>query len=376
MARGPAARELLSVHRPIQVLDSIALILPLRTGLATAKRCLTSRLSRSQDFAAIEGLAPQLPDVMSAMGFEIRLAEADPRIDFGTVIYAEDAGRKLLRDSIERAPSNNAGSVLPANWKQISGFLRRWCDPASSLHNGITRLFFEFDMLNATSDPPIPCLFATLDETVWSCAQNPSSIVPLADEVLKFLVGVERAEQDSRPIRLCVEKLPTGSLLLHVGAMLARPDCPIRLCGWMPPDALPHYLETIRAPIDPQPVTEFCGLQPSAITFQLTLVGGEIAPRLDIEWHFRRQPHAEFRWERLLRALVERNLCAPQRLQTVLDWPGLVLETKGSATGQLLVRGVSHVKVSLKSASEAAGKAYLTLAPARSFQALTQGEAQ
>jgi hypothetical protein len=348
------------------------LILPLQTGLASARRWLPEGLARSREIAAIEGLAQRLPDVMSAIGFEVRLGEADPRIDFGTVIYAEDTGRSALGASIDATSSANQVPRWPSSWDPLEGFFRRWCDPASAVHDGVARLFFEFDMSSEAPTRSIPCLFVTLDETMWSRVRDPLSVLPIVHETLGLIAGERRAQGESGLIRSCMENLPPGSMLLHIGAMLSRPECPIRFCGWMPSELLPHYLEAIRAPVDTQSVRAFCDLQSSAITFQLTFVRGELAPRLDIEWHFRRQPRAEVRWAALLRAMVEKGLCSREKCEAVLDWPGLAPETTGSATGHLVARGVSHIKVSLGGAAGSSAKAYLTLAPARSLRTLTR----
>lgn len=369
MARRSAAGELFPLHRAIEVLGRKALILPLQTGLASARHWLPEELARPREIANIEGLAPQLPDVMSAIGFEVRLAGTDPRIDFGTVIYGEDAGRRVLCSSVD-APSN--GPMWPPDWNPLKQFFRRWCDPASALHDGVARVFFEFDLSSGASARLIPCLFVTLDETAWSRGRDRLSALTIVDETLQLLVGDDRAAQEAELIRFCAENLPSGSLLLHIGTMLSRPDCPIRFCGWMPSALLPDYLTAIRAPTEMQSVRALCDLQSSAITFQLTLVRGELAPRLDIEWHFRRQPRAENRWEALLRSMVRKKMCSPDKCKAILDWPGLGLEAMGSTTAHLVARAVSHLKVSLAGAADPSGKAYLTLAPARSLQALAE----
>jgi hypothetical protein len=72
--------------------------------------------------------------------------------------------------------------------------------------------------------------------------------------------------------------------------------------------------------------------------------------------------------------MTERNLCSSTKCEALLDWAGLAPETvdapSGKSSGHLVARAISHVKVSLKGASDVAGKAYLTLAPIRSLQAL------
>jgi len=338
------------------------LILPLRIGLATARRWLSAELAGSRELAAIEGLALRLPDAMSAIGFEVRLAESESEIDFGTVIHAVDAGREILRGALDDQAADTLATEWPARPK---AFLRRWCDPTSSLYDGITRVFFEFDMSTVAADPPVPCLFATLDELAW--ARDPKSLFSLADEALRLLTG-EGTREASDSFRLCATELPMGSVPLHVGAMLARADCPVRFCGWIPAGLLPAYLERVHAPIDLRLARDLCGLEQSALTFQLTLVSGVITPRLDVEWTFRRQPRTEARWEGLLRRLMKRDLCSASKCDALLRWPGLSMEESDSSTGHLVTRGISHIKVSAKTASDLSGKAYLTLAPLRSFR--------
>jgi hypothetical protein len=339
------------------------LILPLRIGLTSARRWLSAELAGSRELAAIEGLALRLPDAMSAIGFEVRLAESESAVDFGTVIHAADAGREILRGSIDSQAADTLATSWPARPR---AFLRRWCDPTSSLYEGVTRVFLEFDMSTAAVDPPVPCLFATLDELAW--ARDPESLLSLVDEALRSLIGEEGAAEASGSIRLCATKLPMGSVLLHVGAMLARADCPIRFCGWIPAGLLPAYLDQVGAPIDLPLVKDLCALEPSALTFQLTLVSGVIAPRLDVEWSFRRQPQTEARWENLLRRLMKRNLCSARKCEALLRWPGLSMEESDSSAGHLVTRGISHIKVSARASSDLSGKAYLTLAPLRSFR--------
>lgn len=346
------------------------MILPLRIGLASAKQSLPEILVGGSSLAVIEEIVDDLPDVMSALGFEIRLADDDSRVDFGTVLYAEDLANWQIARPNSYGTSGGTIGPWPADWWRVSEFIHRWHDPMSRLHDQVARLFLEFDLDSPMSGIPIPCVFVTLDEWAWQRGSIASSLLQVANESLVLLAGAERAAQEEHSLRTCLGNLPPGSMLLHVGVLLSRPGCPVRFCGWMPPALLPGYLESIRAPIDLELVQAFCELQASPVTFQLTLDKGRIATALDIEWHFRAQPPAETRWAALLDAMIQRGLCSSQKGEALLSFPGLAVESMGSTRGYLVLRAVSHVKASLRGSNGFVGKAYLTLAPARATEGL------
>ena len=95
----------------------------------------------------------------SFFGFESRLGEAAPRVDFLLHIQASEGGREILagHDSENLLPENIQGNPV---WKRVINFCKDWAEPSSDLHQKADNIWLEFDVArNGVSDPPVPSFF-------------------------------------------------------------------------------------------------------------------------------------------------------------------------------------------------------------------------
>ena len=108
----------------------------------------------------------------------------------------------------------------------------------------------------------------------------------------------------------------------------------------------------------------FAGVERIHLSFD---IGSEILPRTGLEGSFSRLPRREPRWKDLFDRLVDRGLCAPEKRDAALAWPGydsFWTAPEGWPVSPRLaagffVRNLSHVKGRLPSRSEPEAKVYL-----------------
>jgi hypothetical protein len=221
-------------------------------------------------------------------------------------------------------------------------------------------LWLEFDLDQDRDDLPPPLL----------CAQLTPKTDPLwlADTLLPALHGQPLAPDQRNLVLLCAREIPPPARLLYAFSLLPRPGEAVRLeiLGLGPNEAhaylsrvAPHTLPTL-AEIAPLLV----GTENPHLSFDIT---SEILPRIGLEGAFPRQPKREPRWGEVLGRLVEQGLCAPEKRDAVLAWPGQdsfwtaperwPVEAVG--VGGVLVRFLSHLKVVGEPGRPPQVKAYL-----------------
>ncbi len=80
------------------------------------------------------------------------------------------------------------------------------------------------------------------------------------------------------------------------------------------------------------------------------------SPRVGLEGSFRRWPHRESGWHKLVHRLIEEGLCEPEKGAAIWQWPGYE-----SAPGGFRVRALSHLKLDFQPGVSLQAKAYLLL---------------
>jgi hypothetical protein len=91
-------------------------------------------------------------------------------------------------------------------------------------------------------------------------------------------------------------------------------------------------------------------------------VGGVIGPLIGLTL----RPRHLSGWPGLLDALVGAGLCAPQKRDALLAWPGQTvaeLEADGQLQSCILERDISHAKISCGAGVEPKAKAYFGVTP-------------
>lgn len=257
----------------------------------------------------IQPLAHILP-AASLGGFECRLGEHRSAVDFHTLLPCLDRG---LPESF---------LVDPA-WQFLQDFYRHWASPNSSLRRDIEKIGLEFDISDRLPQVPIPCIFWEFSEEMVINTQN-------------LLKTIAQLQQPISPLleshlQLCVDSLPPGASIRHLGAMLSRSVKAIRVnVMGISPEQLSDYLRQIgwSDPTNtlPQLTSTLSNLGDIAtLSFD---IGDAVLPRIGLHClvknHLDRdRPALASDWELFLDYLVAEKLCTPAKKNALLNWSGI-----------------------------------------------------
>jgi hypothetical protein len=173
-------------------------------------------------------------------------------------------------------------------------------------------------------------------------------------------------------ILACLDALPASATLLYVFNLRARGSDAIRLeIFGLEPAGILSYLQKMKyeaASAVGEIASLFAGVERLHLSFDVT---EEILPRIGLEGSFPRQPRREARWEAFLERLVQRGLCAPEKRDALLAWPGY--DTFWTAAQRwpvaelgprgACIRLLSHLKIVCGPDREPEAKAYLVFGP-------------
>jgi hypothetical protein len=293
-------------------------------------------------------------------GFECRLGTRQSRVDFHVAFFQQITPN--LPDSFRAHP---AGRFL-------DDFCREWIDSGSVLHRGIGKVVLEFDIRLHEAPVPVPCVFLALTPEV-SC--EPQSLV----EIVLQKIGVSRTSGLRAMLHRCLDALPAGAGISHLGAMVSRSTELVRLnVAGMAPDRFSAYLGRIGWTGS---VYELDSLARRAMPYvdhiELAFDLSEtVLPRIGLECFLRKQPLDEPRWPALLDHLVAEALCSRPKRAALLSWPGFLQRSTLPAAwprnltwGELFleerarsvfVRRINHVKLVHQAGQALEAKAYLS----------------
>ncbi|HEY9608789.1 hypothetical protein [Allocoleopsis sp.] len=306
----------------------------------------------------LQGLAQVLPPFSQAM-LEFRLGVGQPEVDLSVFFH-----RRTLQ-----LPDKFLTHFV---WQSLEQFCREWVEPTSLLYRRVRYIGLEFDLHELPCKVPIPCVFlAWNQETVI----NNQSLIEIALRLLNYSVS-SKLESN---LRLCVESLPKGAKVEHLGAMLSRPCQPLRvIMSDIPLKRVADYLIQIGW-VDP--TSKFFDLLSSLENFGDILrllsfdIGNTIHPRIGLEFFPKKSSLDESQWQLFLNYLIEIGLCSPGKKNALLTWPGLSqkadhleLWPKELTGGELLLgsrafsifwRTINHIKIVYQPGSPLEAKGYV-----------------
>jgi hypothetical protein len=291
-------------------------------------------------------------------GFEVRLGPASE---------AADCAFNLTRDGAKLLAGQHAiefpASLASSAWQKIHRFYRDWANTRDVPFRDAGATWLEFDSSQSTPHPNL--LFG-----YWP--DNPTAQRPLdwlTGSALPMLLGTPLSARWKSNLERCFAA-HSGAGDFQIGVMLARPMPTVRVCVFdIAPGRAPAYLDAIGWPGPRASVQGYLeALAPHADFLALHLDVGEVVfPTIGVEPGFTagpwaRQPHYEPRWHRQFEQLVAFGLCTEQKRAALLEWVGYGKCDDPAFAGQVLLRGLSHVKLSLRIGQPAVAKAYFGLA--------------
>ncbi|WNG29027.1 hypothetical protein F0U62_37315 [Cystobacter fuscus] len=322
---------------------------------------LHSLLMSPGSLSSVKRAAQLLPRfAVNFFGFECRLEEGPGATDCALDLTADGArflaGRHTLSPPAE---------LQTDAWRRIQRFYQEWGDTREPAYVDAGATWLEFDTGSAQLNPNLLFGYWPHETSI----RRPKEW--LLDVILPLLLGTPISEAFRSNLLQCFDACPPGTDDFQIGAMIARRIQAVRLCVFdIRPDDLPAFLTRVGWKGDLDEVRRYLdAFAPHADFVGVHLdVGEKLFPQIGIEPGFTsgpwaRQPHLEPRWHRQFDKLVELGLCIPAKRDALMSWIGhqrYPLAEQGEEV--VLLRGLSHIKINLRSGASPVAKAYFGIA--------------
>jgi hypothetical protein len=316
---------------------------------------------------AIRQMARALPPLHWG-GFECRLEESKPQIDFHQGILTDDNALTILENHIASTSLSESST-----WKAIRQFCTRLNFSTSPLSGKVTRIVLEFDNCRLPSVLYTPSLFIGLDKN-----QSDQQSLAIVKKVLELFLDSSVRSKLLSNLHLCLDACPDNAYLSDIGIMLSRQTEAVRInIAGLSPAQLYACLENI-------PWAGSVNNLESTFTYLLGLVdrfilcldiGEAVHPQIGLECFFNRGPEKEPRWTAFLDNLADKGLCTLAKRDALLAWPGYTNPTNSKApwpgdmiiasmlqasdTLSLLVRKLNHIKINYQMDYPSEAKGYI-----------------
>lgn len=305
------------------------------------------------------------PSHGDTFGFEIRLAEGDRRADLGIGLSLKSGADVFLaepaaNDALARAIG------LDERWDRLHRFGERWKnDPAWRTRAPF--LFLEYDDDAPRTPIPVPSVFVALDwpleelrpEARRAGREGAFDSTPGLSDVLEMLSTLRREPLPTATSDLlaqCFALMPDGGVILHLAVMLGRPGEGVRLSLYVPRRDALTYMASLGWTEGRAALERALGFQPGGpdspapvqidVDLQATLgdaIGVTLLPLSQDEWHV------------LLDELITAGLCAPEKGEALVAWPGVSTALDGTA----IERYLAHAKITCGADITPRAKAYI-----------------
>jgi len=320
--------------------------------LAVVGPSLIEPLFQPAAVARVRSLASNLPGDCAGV-LEIRLARGPGAVDLSL----------RLTDPSQAEPL--AEWISPSHLRR---FFRLWPEPGEAFQS-LCGVWLEFDLGDEAPGVPIPIVCAKLlpeTRADW-----------ILDCLLPALHGQPLESCQRSSVARCLDAIPASANLLYVFSLLSRGSGDtVRLeISGLDSEGILGYLQTV-APQTIAWVGEgtalFAGVERLHLSLDIGCDSGhEILPRIGIEGSFSRLPRRQPGWRELFDRLVDHGLCAAEKRDAALAWPGYDSfwtaperwPAAPQAVAEVCVRSLSHVKIVCRPGREPEAKVYLMFGP-------------
>lgn len=328
----------------------------LDASLETVGAHLHPLLMSPDSLARIRKVARAFPIfAVDFFGFECRL---------GAETAATDCAMNLTPDGARmlagRHPAASPRELQGGAWDRLRSFYQEWGDTRPrEPYTDARATWLEFD---ASAESPSPNLLFGY----WP--RDPRMQRPttwLADTIIPMLLGDSVSQGFRRKLIRCLEVCPAETGDFQIGLMISRNIQAARLCVFdLPADGVFTYLDAVGWGGPKDELRDYLdAFRPHSDLIGLHLdVGEEVYPHIGVEPAFdagcwARQPHIEPRWHGQFDQLSAFGLMAPAKKEALLSWIGHQRVSFGGEESVLL-RGLSHVKITLRGGAPPLAKAY------------------
>ncbi len=329
------------------------------------------------EISDISKLLPGMP-VIDGVGFECRLSEKQQNTDI-SVVFNKKSRHNLL-SSFDSLPELATNSIL---WKRVDTLIKKWIDKNSVVYENLDNMWLEFDTGENNNDYPEPSLFfapSPINIASFKPFSDFSMYEWMIEEVLDPLLGGGISIETREKISQCFELLPATGKVFQVGIMLPRASesKAVRLCikGIEVFDIIP-YLESIGwvdSAEDLKEILQELSNFVDSFAFNIS-IENVVHTKIGIECYIDEGTKFISRWNALLDFMCKKNICAQDKVSSILEWPGYVEEKSYSelwpsnfAQGASFVypqfrsaaiRTINHAKVVYEPMTPLQAKVYL-----------------
>ena len=352
----------------------------LATTLEAVRPYLQHPLASQETLRRLGAAIDHLPAAVAKMlYFECRLREAAPQVDLVLAVYPR--GAVILGQHEEFI-----GEPAPVWWVRLQAFCRQWV-ASPSLAAWVDHIWLEYDIaadsaaadvttIGRWSDSPEPGIFISLAKLSTVRDYQLIPWLECVSTAVEAITGKGLAKCVRHSLQICVEALPPSTAIAYIGLMTHRPTPIIRVClANMPVKSIAQYVTTVTttSPRQLGMATELAAYDYSSDgESQVSMLHLDISPergvlsRVGLERLFSRrsQRHGQIldadRF--LLATLARRGLCADDKQEALLTWPGQsVAVLPHELWWSLIDRRINHVKFVLDDDAGIDAKAYLLL---------------
>ncbi|MCX6663843.1 MAG: hypothetical protein NTZ75_06295 [Euryarchaeota archaeon] len=347
--------------------------------LSSVESNIPDELISTQNFTEIKKLASHFTrGITSFFGFESRLNSPDARADYLFAVSSQKGEREALANLIRSGELPEEFMNKP-EWQNACKLVLEWVNPDSILYNNILGLWFEFDMIENSSEIPVPCIFLHTTPLRIDTPEDMKKFTWLTDTALPLLTGHHVSENIERQLIQAVQQLPEGAVLMDTGVMLSRSTSGVRLiiARICPAKIIPYLTALGWSDINKEIWTLLKELeqQVTRLVLHINITETGVDSKIGLESSFSPDLyHLETRWSSFFDYLVKKRVCLPEKKGALLQFSGVEQEnpsydfnlTSYKAAARLsdsdfssaLVRYISHIKFISKPNSPLEAKAY------------------
>jgi hypothetical protein len=325
----------------------------------------------------ISEFLPGIPVIDSA-GFECRLSEEQQNTDI--LVAFTKKSRHDFFSSFNSLPELATNSIP---WKRVDTLIKKWIDKDSIVYENLNNIWLEFDIGEKNSNYPEPSLFFAPSPLITGSYKAFSDFAMyewMLEEVLNPLLGGGISAETRDKISQCFDLLPVAGEVFQVGVMLPRAAeyKAVRLCiKGIDVFSIVPYLESIGW-VDPtdglkgtlQELSDFV----DSFAFNIS-IENVVHPKIGLECYIHQEPKFMSKWSALLEFMCRKNICAQDKISSILEWPGYVEEkscpdlwpsnfSRGSKfvypeLRSAVARAINHVKIVYQPMIPLQAKVYL-----------------
>jgi hypothetical protein len=347
--------------------------------LSSVESFLPEELISPQNYAEIQRLASHFTGgITSFFGFESRLNSTDARADYLFAVSSRKGEREALAEMLQNGqlPTTMMSQV---EWQHLREFAMEWANPTSILYNNVLGLWFEFDMIEPSSETPVPCIFVHTPLLRIDAPEDVKEFTWLTTTALPLLTGHRVSEKIEQQMIRAVQHLPSGSGLMDVGVMLSRAVTGVRFCivRICPNQIIPYLTSLGWSDSNEEVATLLKELegQVSRVVLHITITEEGVDQKIGIECSFSPDLyHLETRWSAFLDYLIKKGVCLPEKKEALLSFSGVEQEDQTNDFtlisyevsakipddnfSRALVRYISHIKLIYTPNAPIQAKAY------------------